>query len=262
MIQGLAGCLPQPFTRPTQMRVLFPDVRTEVEREQTTVCQHFPKVILPTGDTWDLAGEHIEITGGEGSLEIEQSFFDRMSDMARIAPGSEVVDPDYLKSTPQAPPGDHVPLVAELTLMNGVVSVAEKDLDPRRLAFRAKPDGESLLEGRFAAFVQVSIEVPLGVATVTLRPFVNNGQPPRSQTLTGQTTDIVDVIIRNRCDQLDDPNSPDRDFIIYYDLSHRDYNGPKPIPYPLPENLSNPSAPGVEAAAFRLGGCIAGRYHR
>lgn len=255
MIQGLAGCLPQPFTAPTQMRVLFPDVRTEVERERMTVCKHFPKVILPTGDTWELAGEHIEIAGGEGSLEIDQSFFDRMSDMAKIAPGSEVIDPDYLKSTPQAPPGDHVPLVAELTLTNGVVSVAEKDLSPQ-LAFRAKPDGESILEGRFAAFLQISIEVPLGVATVTARPFAN-GQS-RSQTLTGQTTDIVDVIIRNRCDQLDDPNSPDRDFIIYYDLSHRDYNGPKPIPYPL----ALEGAPGVQASAFRLGGCIAGRYRR
>src|SRR5262245_32244326 len=106
MIEGLSAFLPQPAITPGTMRILIPDVRQSVDRRDQDdviihVCRHEPRLIFSNGTTWDLEGEHIEISDGTGGLTIDQSFEDRMSDMRKIAAGSEVVHPGFLSQPPQ-----------------------------------------------------------------------------------------------------------------------------------------------------------------
>ena len=121
-------------------------------------------------------------------------------------------------------------LVADLVVEHGAFNVADKDLTPL-LAFRVAPDAAPVLEGRFAALVQIEIPVPGNVLTVSTVRFIDEKVTNR-EVFPGGDTDFLDLLIKNRCERPSDPTKPDNDFVIYYDLSFN-YNGPKPIPYPV-----------------------------
>ena len=266
MIEGLSAFLPQPEAAPETMRILIPDVRNPVNRVaegvKIKVCKHEPRLNFPQGPHWDLDGEHIEITDGNGNggggLFVHQSFWDRMTDMQKIAPGSEVIHPDYLANPPQRPSAQSVALAADFTIRNGTFAVADGDLTSP-LAFLRRPGDEAGLPARFASFIQVLIEIPGDQAIFKSRRHDDPTQE-RTKVLTpkgGQ--EFEDVILRNRCHQPDQPGQPDNDFVIYYDLSHN-YNGPKFIPYQMVP--VTPLGVEVEGPATFGGGCIAGRFHR
>jgi hypothetical protein len=266
-LNGLAAYLPEPFGNPKKMSILIPDLRQKVHRKlddgtDIEVCEHRPRLILPDGQEWDLNGEHIEISGGSGGVKIEQSFFDKMSDMKVVAPGSEIVDAAYLEDPPRAPAGGPVPLVADLLVENGTFSVL--DSTPW-LAFRDSAQGHNVTEGEFAAYVTMVVDVPGNLAVVSTRTFGTKAETHRLE-LSGGDDDVIDLAVSNHCDALIEDSVPaDNDFIIYYDFSFN-YRGPKRIPFPAPRPAppspqGQPGSSGVMGALVRPGSCTTGVFH-
>lgn len=266
MIQGLSAFLPQPEQAPNTMRILIPDVRQPVDRVaekvKIKVCKHEPRLTFPQGRHWDLDGEHIEISDGDGNdgggITIHQSFWDRMTDMAEIAPGSQVIDPAYLEDPPRRPSEDLVRLAADFTIRNGTFAVADADVTSP-MSFLGRPGEDPGQPRRFATFIQVLIEFPGDQVIVKSRRH-DDPSEKRTKVLTPNGgEEIVDLFLRNRCDRPEQLGQPDNDFVIYYDLSH-EYKGPKLIPYQMVP--VTPPGVEVEGPATFGGGCIAGRFHR
>lgn len=259
-VHGLSAFLPKPYPDPQTLRMLIPDVREPVTRkvgDQTfEVCAHTPKIIFPKSDEeWPLNGEHIVITGAQGDLAIEENFLQKIADMEAIAPGAGVLDRLYLADPPMAPGPDNVRIVADMQIDSGRVRIG--DLTPE-VALRTgyAEDGYEKTEktGELVAYVTIEIDAPDNELTIMTKKF-GTREITRSKVLRGSSGETIEVIVSNACDREDDPERPDEDFIIYYDLSH-DYLGPKPIPHQLPQAPSG----GVNAGATRPGSCIAGLF--
>jgi hypothetical protein len=258
-VHGLSAFLPKPIPDPKTLRILIPDVREAVSRkvgDQTfEVCEHTPKIIFPKSDEeWPLNGEHIVISGATGKLTIGDDFLEKIADMDRIAPGAGVLDRLYLADPPMAPGPDNVRIVADMQLENGRVKIG--DVTPK-LALRAGsvPVADEI-SAELVAYVSVEIDVPGNELTIMTKKF-GTREITRTKTLKSTSPDeTIEVIISNGCDRAEDPQRPDEDFIIYYDLCH-DYPGPKLIPFQLPPV---PPGGGVDAGATRPGSCIAGLF--
>jgi len=256
-VHGLSAFLPKPILDPKTLRILIPDVREPVSRKvgdrTFEVCSHTPKIIFPKSDEeWPLNGEHIVFGGTAGDLGIEKNFLEKIADMEEIAPGAGVLDRLYLADPPMAPGPDNVRIVADMQLESGRVRIG--DLTPE-VAFRASYAGEDNEKtGEVAAYVSIEIDVPGNELNVMTRKF-GTREITRNKVLKGTSCETIEVIISNACDREDDPERPDEDFIIYYDLSH-DYLGPKLIPHQLPQTQRS----GVNAGATQPGSCIAGLF--
>jgi hypothetical protein len=256
-VRGLSAFLPKPNPDPKTLRVLIPDVREPVSRKvgdrTFEVCAHTPRILFPKSDEeWSLNGEHIVIGGAAGDLFIEENFLQKIADMEAIAPGAGVLDRLYLADPPMAPGPDNVRIVADMQLENGRVRIG--DLTPE-VAFRASyAETDDEKTGAVAAYVEVEIDVPGNELTIMTKKF-GTREITRSKVLKGTSCETIEVIISNACDREDDPERPDEDFIIYYDLSH-DYLGPKLIPHQLPQGPPS----GVNASATQPGSCIAGLF--
>jgi hypothetical protein len=256
-VHGLSAFLPKPYPDPKTLRMLIPDVREPLTRkvgDQTfEVCAHTPKILFPKSDEeWPLNGEHIVISGAEGDLAIEENFLQKIADMEAIAPGAGALDRLYLADPPMAPGPDNVRIVADMQIENGRVRIG--DLTPE-VAFRSGYDETGYEKtGEVAAYVTIEIDVPGNELTIMTKKF-GTREITRSKVLKGNAHETIEVIVSNACDREDDPERPDEDFIIYYDLSH-DYPGPKLIPH----QVSAAQGGGVNASATRPGSCIAGLF--
>jgi len=257
-VHGLSAFLPKPFQKnPSTLRVLIPDVREPVTREADGrifhVCEHTPKLMFPaTNEEWPLHGEHIVLAGGVGKVELSDQFFEKVEQMDKIAPGAGKLDRFYLADPPTPPGPECVNIVADIQLEHGMVSVG--DFTPE-LALRTSPESASAADTKLIGYVTIEIDVPGNQLTIMTKKF-GTREITRNKVLTGQGEETIELILSNGCDREEDPNRPDGDFIIYYDLSH-DYQGPKYIPHPI---TSAPPS-GVNAGATTPGSCIAGLFN-
>jgi hypothetical protein len=257
-VHGLSAFLPKPSKDPKTLRVLIPDVREPVTRKvgdrTFEVCSHTPKLIFPgSSEEWSLNGEHIVIGGAAGDLVLEENFLQKIANLEEIAPGAGVLDRLYLADPPMAPGPDNVRIVADMQLENGRIEIG--DVTPRVTFHTGYPsDTDDEAGSERAAYVEIELEVPGNELTIMTRKF-GTREITRRKVLRGAFGETIEVILSNACEREDDPERPDEDFILYYDLAH-DYLGPKPIPHQIPQAQSH----GVNAGATRPGSCIAGLF--
>jgi hypothetical protein len=259
-VHGLSAFLPEPFDdHPRTLRVLIPDVREPVSREDGDVtfevCAHTPKLVFPEADEeWPLHGEHIILTGGAGKIELHEDFKTKVQDMDKIAPGAGTLDRFYLADPPTAPGPDRVNMVAALQIDHGLVTIGDET--PKVTLRSASSELTPIENANLAAYVQMEIEVPGNQLTITTKKF-GTREITRQKVLKGSGDETLEVILSNGCDREEGLARPDEDFIIYYDFC-RDYHGPKYIPYPA----QLPGVPGVNASATTIGSCIAGLFNK
>lgn len=240
----------------SDLTVLIPDARRELQRGSLIICSHDPKITFdqPNGPdvTWSLDGDQIELDLGDAppaGIAIEESMID-VPYMALAAPGSGRVRPDLL----QRLAADDL-LVAALSLSSGTLQGIEPS--PIPLDFRSSLHTPGTYKRRFARAARALILVPGDEIVLRATP-VQKG-PQREAVLRPKPgRSGVDVTISNLCEEREGlhPLDVDADFLLYYDLLES-YGGPFPLPTPVPgQDQQERGRDEVRGEATRPFGCV------